>query len=148
VCRVAHRTLAVGGIRRPPLGAAFALVVATDLVGGALDVTAGRSTWASAWGSRATLCAPAPMMAGQAIAVLITTRATGPVRRTAAGLLAGACFVSILSGFFDGQLARSDLDRGEVGFQAWLLTVTAILGTLAGLTAAERDQAATLGQQS
>jgi hypothetical protein len=88
------------------------------------------------------------MMAGQAIAVLITTRATGPVRRTAAGLLAGACFVSILSGFFDGQLARSDLDRGEVGFQAWLLTVTAILGTLAGLTAAERDQAATLGQQS
>jgi hypothetical protein len=87
------------------------------------------------------------MMAGQAIAVLITTRATGPVKRTATGLLAGACFVSILSGFFDGQLARSDLDRGEVAFQAWLLTVTALLGTLAGLTAAEHGQAATLGQQ-
>jgi hypothetical protein len=47
----------------------------------------------------------------------------------------------------DGQLARSDLDRGEVGFQAWLLTVTAFLGTLAGLTAAEHGQAATVGQQ-
>jgi hypothetical protein len=47
--------------------------------------------------------------------------------------------VSIVSGFFDGQLARSDLKRGEIGFQAWLLTVTAALGALAALTAARRQ---------
>jgi hypothetical protein len=85
------------------------------------------------------------MVASQTIAVLIATRSTGRVGRVAAGLLAAACFVSILSGFFDGQLARSDLTRGEVRFQAWLLTITGLLGALAALTAAERRQSATVG---
>jgi hypothetical protein len=87
------------------------------------------------------------MIAVQAIAVLIATRSTGRVGRLAAGLLAVASFVSIMSGFFDGQLARSDLSRGEMRFQAWLLTVTGVLGALAALTASERRQSATIGQQ-
>ena len=79
------------------------------------------------------------MIALQTIAVLVAVRSTGRVGRVAAGVLAIACFLSIVSGFFDGQLARSDLKRGEVGFQAWLLTVTAALGALAALTAARRQ---------
>ncbi len=48
-------------------------------------------------------------------------------------MLALGCGVSIASGFFDGQLARRDLSPAEVGFQAFLLAATGVLG---GLSAA------------
>jgi len=37
----------------------MAVLLATDAAGGLLEVAAGRNTLASAWGSEATLCAPA-----------------------------------------------------------------------------------------
>ena len=112
----------------PPI---LVVLLATDLLGGVIDVLAGRSSWASAWGPDATLCAPLPMIGFQIITVLAATRARGRAGRIAASLLALACFASLLSGFFDGQLGRADLAPGEVVFQAWLLVVTAGLGALA-----------------
>jgi hypothetical protein len=58
-------------------------------------------------------------------------RAGRRTARVAAGLLAAACLASVVSGFFDGQLARADLSGGEIAFQVWLLAVTAVLGGLA-----------------
>jgi len=119
-----------GGVDRA-LVAALGVVVATDVVGGLVDVAAGRSTVGSAWGSSATLCAPLPMIVFQAVCVLLTVRAGRRTARVAAGLLAAACLASVVSGFFDGQLARADLSGGEIAFQVWLLAVTAVLGGLA-----------------
>jgi len=49
----------------------------------------------------------------------------------AAGLLATACLVSVVSGFFDGGLGNDALGAGLVAFQALLLTVTGVVGVLA-----------------
>lgn len=116
---------------RPLLGPALLTVLATDLVGGLLDVRAGRTSLASAWSSSATLCAPWPMIAFQVAAYLAIRRSRGRLGRVAAVLLALACLVSVLSGFFDGQLGRADLSTGERAFQVWLLAVTGVLGLAA-----------------
>lgn len=108
----------------------FGVVLVTDVVGGLLDVAAGRSDLASVWGSGATLCAPAPMVALQALTTALALTAGRRTPRVAAALLGAACLVSVVSGFVDGQLARSDLARGEVAFQVWLLAATAALGVL------------------
>ena len=124
-----------GGTPADRIGAlltgALGVVVATDVVGGLIDVAAGRSTLGSAWGSGATLCAPLPMIVFQLVTVWLALRAGRRTARVAAGLLAAACLVSVVSGFFDGQLAREDLSGGEVAFQIWLLAVTGVLGVLA-----------------
>ena len=111
-------------------------VLLADLTGGVIDVAAGRSTWSSAWGPEATLCAPLPMIALQVLATIVAVRGRGWVARVAAGLLAAACRASVASGFFDGQLARADLSPAEIGFQIVLLTLTALLGVVAGVLAA------------
>jgi hypothetical protein len=111
----------------------MAILLATDVAGGLLEVAAGRDTLGTAWGGEATLCAPYPMIAFQVVAVVVIMRSAQLARRLAAALLAVACFVSFLSGFFDGQLARPDLSVAEVGFQAWLLGVTVLLGVAAAL---------------
>jgi hypothetical protein len=103
-------------------------VLATDLVGGLLDVGAGRSSLASAWSSSAALCAPWPMIAFQVGAYLLIRRGSGRLGRVAAVLLALACLLSVLSGFFDGQLGRVDLSAGERVFQVWLVAATGVLG--------------------
>jgi hypothetical protein len=113
------------------LPAALGVVVAADLIGGIWDVAAGRSAPAEAWGSAATLCAPWPMIAFQAVAVIVAVRSRRTPGRVAAGLLGLACAASVASGFFDGQLARADLTSVEIGFQALLLAVTAGLAALA-----------------
>jgi hypothetical protein len=113
------------------LGPALLIVLATDLVGGLLDVVAGRSSLTAAWGSSATLCAPWPMIAFQIGAFLLIRRGPSTLRWVAAGLLMLACVVSVLSGFFDGQLGRADLGAGERGFQVWLLVATGALGCAA-----------------
>lgn len=115
------------------LVAMLGVVLLTDLVGGLVDVAADRSTLGSAWGSHATLAAPLPMMVAQGVLVALLLRAG---RRTAviAGLLmALACVVSFVSGFFDGQLGRDDLAPGEVLFQVWLISATLVLGVVAAL---------------
>ena len=104
------------------------IVLATDLLGGLFDVRAGRSSLASAWSSSATLCAPWPMIAFQVVAFLVIRRGRGGLGRVAAVLLTLACAVSVLSGFFDGQLGRVDLTAGERWFQVWLLVATGVLG--------------------
>jgi hypothetical protein len=107
------------------------VLLATDLTGGLLEIAAGRNTVGTAWGSEATLCAPYPMILVQLLAVLVVTRSARIAGRVAAVLLGLACFVSFLSGFFDGQLARADLDAFDLAFQWWLLGLTGLLGCLA-----------------
>jgi hypothetical protein len=118
------------------LTVAMGALVVTDLVGGVLAVVSGVNTWAEAWGPPALLAAPAPMVIGQ---VLLTLVATGTFRRvssrwaaTAAVVLAFACLVSVVSGFFDGGLANHALTGGLVAYQVLLLSVTATVGVLAG----------------
>ena len=123
---------------RELLPGALAGLVLTDVVGGLLDVAAGRSRPSDAWSSRATLCAPWPMIAFQAASTLVATRRLGVPSRVAAGLLALGCGVSMASGFFDGQLARRDLSSSEVGFQLFLLGATGLLGGLAAVVAGEK----------
>jgi hypothetical protein len=53
------------------------------------------------------------------------TRPKGLAGRMAGAMLAVACFVSILSGLFDGQITRS---------------VTAVLGALGAITAAHANR--------
>jgi hypothetical protein len=57
-------------------------LLALDLVGGLLSVANGLNTVSGAWGPTATLAAPVPMMAGQAL--LATAAARWPDRRGAA----------------------------------------------------------------
>ncbi len=121
----------VGQRARVWLPAALGAVIAADVVGGVLDIAAGRSTPADAWGSGATLCAPWPMIAFQVVTVGVALRSRRLPGRIAAGLLAAACAVSVASGFFDGQFARSDLAPAEVGFQVLLLGLTGVLGGVA-----------------
>src|SRR4051794_16383110 len=84
------------------LGPTLAALLVTDVVGAALDIGAGRTTWPTAFGPAATLCAPWPMIAAQVVASVVTLRWAGRwPGRLAAVLLALACGVSVLSGFFD-----------------------------------------------
>lgn len=123
---------------RALLPGVLAGLVLTDVAGGLFDVAAGRSRPNDAWSSRATLCAPWPMIAFQASSTLVATRWRGVPSRIAAGLLALGCGVSIASGFFDGQLARRDLSTTEIGFQMFLLGATGLLGGLAAAVAATK----------
>lgn len=127
----------VGPARRARdlLPGALLVLVLADVAGGLMDVAAGRSRLADAWSSRATLCAPWPMIVSQGVLTSLAIRWTGVPSRVAAGLLAVGCGVSIASGFFDGQLARRDLSSTEVGFQALLLGATGLLGGLAAAVA-------------
>jgi hypothetical protein len=118
------------GRRRPVLEVSLLAVLTADLVGGLLDVAAGRASLWTAWGSSATLCAPWPMITFQVVSLLLVRRG-GRVGRVAGVLLALACTVSLASGFFDGQLGRADLSAAEVAFQVVLLLLTGVLGVAA-----------------
>jgi len=118
---------------RRPLVVSFAALLATDLVGGLLAVAAGVNSWGEAWGSKALLAAPLPMIGAQLLLTWLAVRRSSRGAAVAAGLLAAACFVSVISGFFDGGLANDDLTPGLVAYQALLLLVTAAVGVLATL---------------
>ena len=120
-----------GRLRRPLV--VSAALLATDLVGGLLAVAAGANSWGEAWGSKALLAAPLPMIGAQLLLTLLAVRRSSRGAAVAAGLLAAACFVSVISGFFDGGLANDDLTPGLVAYQALLLLVTAAVGVLATL---------------
>lgn len=109
---------------------AMAVLLATDLTGGLLAVRAGVNTWSEAWGPEALLAAPVPMILAQVLLVWLATRGRGRVAIAAAGLLAGACLVSVVSGFFDGGLGNAELTRGLAVFQYFLLAVTTTVGVL------------------
>lgn len=114
-----------------PLRVSMAVLVVADVAGGLVAVAAGVNTWGEAWGSKALLAAPAPMIVAQ---VLLTWLATRRDRRWAswpAGLLALACLVSVASGFFDGGLGNAELTPGLAACQVVLLGVTLVTGLLA-----------------
>lgn len=117
---------------------AVAVLVVVDLVGGLLAVASGVNTWGEAWGSSALLAAPLPMVLVQVVLCWLATRGERRARVAvaAAALLAVACLVSVVSGFFDGGLGNAELTAGLVAYQALLLTVTAVVGGLAGTRAA------------
>ena len=110
---------------------AMAVLLATDLVGGLLAVRAGVNTWGEAWGPEALLAAPVPRIVAQLLLVWLATRRLGRGAAVAAGLLATACLVSVVSGFFDGGLGNAELTAGLAAYQYVLLAVTTAVGALA-----------------
>src|SRR5688500_476529 len=111
---------------------ATVILVAVDVIGGILAVSADVNTWGEAWGSKALLAAPLPMMVAQLILAWLAARnVRPPIGVVAAIVLALACLVSAVSGFFDGGLANEELSGGLVAWQVFLLTVTAVVGLLA-----------------
>ena len=117
------------------LVAAMGALLLVDLAGGLWAALSGVNTWADAWGGHALLAAPGPMMAAQVLTTWAAVR--GRRRRAAvpAGLLAVACLVSVVSGFFDGGLGHDDLQPGMAAYQVFLLTVTGVVGGLAAVRA-------------
>ena len=117
------------------LTAAMGALLVVDLVGGLWAALSGVNSWGDAWGGRALLAAPLPMVAGQVVTTWLSVR--GRSRRAAvpAGLLAAACLVSLASGFFDGGLGNTSLEPGMAAFQVFLLAVTGTVGVLAAIRA-------------
>jgi hypothetical protein len=132
---------ATSATSRPVLLGTVALIV-IDIIGGILAVSSGVNTWGEAWGSRALLAAPLPMMLAQLLLAWVAARnLRPPVGMVAAIVLALACLVSAISGFFDGGLANDELSGGLVAWQVFLLTATAAVGVLAILRARELRRA-------
>ena len=111
------------------------VLVATDVVGGLTAVGAGVNTWGEAWGSKALLAAPLPMIAAQATLGWLAVRNEARLAAVPAGLLSLACATSFVSGFFDGGLGNDALSAPLVGFQLVLLGGTAAVGVLAAARA-------------
>ena len=115
----------------------MAVLLGLDLVGGLLAVASGVNTWGEAWGGKALLAAPVPMIVGQVLLTWLATRSSRRSAAVAAGLLAAACLVSVVSGFFDGGLGNDELTPALTAFQALLLAVTGVTGLLAAARAVE-----------
>jgi hypothetical protein len=109
----------------------MAVLLVTDVVGGLLAVRAEVNTWGEAWGPEALLAAPVPMVVAQLLLVWLATRRAGRGAAVAAALLATACLVSVVSGFFDGGLGNAELSAGLAAYQYFLLAVTTAVGLLA-----------------
>ena len=123
--------MASTGSGRPVFLGTVALII-IDIVGGVLAVSSDVNTWGEAWGSQALLAAPLPMMAAQLVLAWLAARnVRPPIGLVAAIVLALACLVSAVSGFFDGGLANEELSGGLVAWQVFLLTVTTVVGLLA-----------------
>jgi hypothetical protein len=116
---------------------AVGVLLVTDVAGGLLAVAADVNTWSEAWGGKALLAAPLPMIAVQVLLTWVAVRSQGRGAVVAAGLLATACLVSVASGFFDGGLGNDALSPGLAAFQVLLLAVTGAVGVLALLRAIE-----------
>jgi hypothetical protein len=77
------------------------------------------------------MAAPWPMILFQVIMTVAVIRATKKWAIAASVLLALACLVSAISGFFDGGLGAPGLSRSQVTFQYVLVSWTAVVGLLA-----------------
>ena len=110
---------------------ALAVVLLADLVGGLLSVAAGVNSWAGAWGSTALLAAPVPMIVAQAVLTWVAVTRGPRATVVACVLLALACFLSVVSGFFDGGLGNDALTPALSAYQAFLLVATGVLGVAA-----------------
>ena len=107
------------------------VLLLVDCVGGLLAIANDVNTAGEAWSSKATLAAPWPMMIAQAVLAGVAVRTRGWPAVLGAGLLALACLVSGISGFFDGQLGKDGLAGGLVAFQVLLVLTTVVVGGLA-----------------
>ena len=134
-----HETIRSHGITRHShqLVVAMCALVVTDLVGGLLAVAADVNTWADAWWTEALLAAPIPMIVVQVVLTLVAVTSARWFSAVAAGLLALACLVSVVSGFFDGGIGNDELTPALSAYQVFLLVVTALVGALATLRAVE-----------
>ncbi|QBR90967.1 hypothetical protein [Nocardioides euryhalodurans] len=110
---------------------AMGTLLVVDLAGGLWAATSGINSWGEAWGGRALLAAPLPMIGGQALMTWWSVRGRDRRAVAAAVLLAAACLVSLASGFFDGGLGHADLEPGMTAYQVFLLLVTGVVGLLA-----------------
>jgi len=119
------------------LALAMTALVATDALGGVLAVTDDVNTWGTAWSAEALLAAPLPMIAAQVICTVLAVRSGRRWAAVPAYVLALACFVSVISGFFDGGLGNDVLSGPLVAFQVVLLAVTAAVGAVAVLRGRE-----------
>ena len=135
----AHDTARAPGISRHSrrLVIAMCALVGTDLVGGLLAVSAGVNTWAEAWWTEALLAAPVPMIVVQVLLAFVAVASIRWFAVVAAVLLALACLVSVVSGFFDGGIGNDALTPALSAYQVLLLAVTAVVGTFAALRSAE-----------
>jgi len=113
------------------------VLLLTDLVGGLLAVAAGVNSWTEAWGGKALLAAPVPMVVAQLLLTWLSVRTSSRWSALPAGLLAAACLVSVVSGFFDGGIGNDRLSPALAVFQGVLLAVTATTGLLAAARATE-----------
>jgi hypothetical protein len=131
---------------RRALALAMAALLATDLVGGLWAGASGVNSWGDAWGSEALLAAPAPMIVGQLVTTYLAVRYQRRWATVPAGLLALACVVSAVSGFFDGGLGNDALEPGMAAFQVFLLLVTGAVGVLAAVRAVGLASSASPGR--
>jgi hypothetical protein len=115
--------------RRLVIGVCVLLLV--DVVGGLLAIANDVNSAGEAWSGQASLAAPLPMMVAQAVLTFVAVRWRGTPGVVAAGLLALACLVSGISGFFDGQLFKDELAGWLVAFQVLLVSTTLVVGGLA-----------------
>jgi hypothetical protein len=129
------RPHAVTGSSARRLLTALAVLVLVDAVGGVLAVATDVNTWSQAWGPQALLAAPLPMIAGQVLLAVLATRTSRRWGAVPAAVLALACLVSIVSGFFDGGLGNDRLTAGHAAYQLLLLAVTGLVGVLAAVRA-------------
>ncbi len=95
------------------------------------------NTWGEAWGSTALLAAPLPMIGAQIVLTVLAVRMTGKRAAIPAGLLAVACLVSVISGFFDGGIGHDELTPALSAYQMFLLGVTGLVGVLAARRAVQ-----------
>ena len=115
----------------PSVVPAVFVLVLLDVVGAAWAVSSGVNSPAEAFSSSARMAAPWPMILLQVIMTLAAWRAAGMKATIASGLLAIACLLSAISGFFDGALAAPGLSQAQVAFQYLLISWTALVGALA-----------------
>lgn len=129
----------VGDVRRStagsrsgaPLMGAVTTLVGLDVVGGVVAIRDGVNEPREAWGSAARLAAPWPMIALQLWLTTVAVRARRGRARGASVLLAVACLVSAVSGFFDGGFRDGRLTHRHRVLQAVLVLWTAVVGVLA-----------------
>lgn len=80
------------------------------------------------------------MVVAQVVCTVVAVRSEKRWAAVRAYLLAVACFVSVISGFFHGGLGNDERSGGLVAFQVLLLAVTGVVGVLAALRGRELQQ--------
>ena len=128
------------GNRARAVGASGVALVAASLIGGAVSVVAGVNTWSTAWTSQATLAAPWPMLLIQAGATVAAVQSRRWLATIGSAILGLSAALSGISGFFDGQLARSDLDGVYVMAQVSYIVGLAVAAAIGRIWAIQRGR--------